>query len=262
MIRFNNWTLKRMVLPATLLAAVFGSGCNLTGGLDGPKGNDEIYADAQSKMDAGDCGGAIQKLNSAGTMDDKMYRLRGWALLCQAGVPFSKIASSVLQYGSSTTDFTVIGTLANSMVPMTLANIDTITSAIASFGQMTSLANADDKAANLVLANVVKAAAIIATASSDGVSVKKADVSVSGCNGIPITGCSTGGAACTVTGTGRLGDGDALLVATTIQAAQTAASGSASLGSAGTLAGNLNGYLVGAAAATSRCTIVNGMLSR
>ncbi|MBI3543196.1 MAG: hypothetical protein HY075_07980 [Deltaproteobacteria bacterium] len=245
--------LNRLFLGAALAAiGVLGAGCNLTGGIDSSKSRDERILDAQAKMDTGDCGGAISILNSLGDQDDRSLQMLGTAYLCNAGATVKKVDAALGSYDSSSNNLTVIGTLANRLVPTTNDADSGIVSAINAFNRMSA---SNNKSVWQIYGNIVRIANLMAKASADSATVHRSDIGLTACLA---ASCGTAPAACSGA---RMGDGDATNALTALQAA-AAAAGNTSLGSIATLANNLNTLLGGSASQNAtRCVLFNNALS-
>jgi hypothetical protein len=252
------------ILAALAVAAALG-GCNLFGKIDSPKSNAEILVDAQAKMDNGNCADAVTALNAISEKDDSVYHKLGWAQLCVGGATVERVAGTLLTYSSSSGDFTVVGKLANNLIGTTGAQISSISDAIGSFGSISN-ANLNDRSVNVALANIVKAAALLSTASGDKVKVRAGDVALAACASATCSGGGPG-ASCDASSAGTLSQSDANSIGTLLIAAQTAmGQASGDLGSAQNLAQQLGGFansgVNAAAAQINRCYIVQKMISQ
>ena len=240
------------VLFATLIAVSLGGmGCNLTGGIDNPKGHDEQVLAAQAKIDTGDCDAAVALLTTITPQDNRVLQMTGTAHLCRAGATVTIVEGALGNYNTSSQNFTVVGVLANKMVPVKGDTDDKIVAAITAFSNMIQT---DEKSVWLAYANIVRAAGLLAKASTDNVSVKRADVSVGGCVS---ANCVTGSAACTAV---NLTDPDANNLINALIAASNAVGAASSIGAAKDLATKL-GASAAQNAAGGRCTAVNNFLT-
>ncbi|MBI3557569.1 MAG: hypothetical protein HY074_15005 [Deltaproteobacteria bacterium] len=243
---------SRFLFAAVFAASSLGAmGCNLTGGVDNAKGHDELVLDAQAKIDTGDCDAAVSILTGITPQDNRVLQMTGTAHLCRAGATVTVVEGALGNYNTASQNFTVVGVLANKLVP-TVKN-DTDDKIVAAVNAFSNMVQTDEKSVWLAYANIVRAAGLLAKASSDHVSVKRADVSVAGCIG---TNC-TPGAACTAV---NLNDADANNLINALIAASAAVGSASSIGAAKDLATRL-GASAAQTANGGRCTAVNNFLS-
>lgn len=252
---------KHLVLSSLLLLSMLTTSCNVTGGIDSPGGTDELLSSAKIKLDSGDCDEALNKIRDIGENNNDVKQVRGWAQICKAGAKMGNIGSSLFSYNTTSGDLTIIGTLANSMVPSSDSSIDQINLAIATFESMVpnSTNETNERLLYIAFARMVKAAALLAKSSSNAASVRRDDISPSSCLG----NCLTTAANCTVS---RMSDADATTFNNEVNAAFNLIGSIPSLGAAKDLANQLNTIIniasgvVGTAKAV-RCGIYNSMLS-
>lgn len=235
-------------------------GCNLFSKFDKPKSDGEIVVGAQAKMDAGLCGEAVKELNDLKSPSNATKRLKGWAALCAGNAGLKKILTSIVSYaggGSSSNGLSTVSTLAATLIPQNTSTINSIQTGIDSFNSQDA---SKEKDLNVALGYLIKSAALMAKATSDNKTVKRADIAPGACVGVD---CSVGFAACTEV---NMSDGDANTFLDAITAAGTTVGSSAGLGSIGNLTGDLkaklpsNANLSAATAQATRCAIVNSVL--
>lgn len=250
---------RSYLIAAALVAALTGVvvGCNLTGGIDNPDSIEEILNRAQAMMDRGDCGEAVSELRNVTADDDRRHRLLGWAQLCVAGAPFSKVANTLLTYSSNANNLRVVGNLADRMIPTTDLQITTINDAINSFQRMRDASNARDRSVNIALGYVIKSAALLATTTGNATRVLRADISGTTCLN---TACTAGNATCTAASS-RIGDSVANQIGSALVDAATAVGSDSSLGAARDLAQRLGAAASATVANMNRCNIYNQMLA-
>lgn len=230
--------------------AGFTSSCNLTGGIDDPKSAEDIVSASQALIEQDKCQDAVEKLATMPVRGDRANQMLGWAHLCVAGATIDKVGKALFSYSSATNNLTVVGDLANALIP---SNGDKETSVNRAIEAFTAMQTGDERQISIALGQMVKAAAIVAKASADNIVVRRSDVSPSNCLG---TTCSTDPAACVEV---RLNDNDTNKVATALDAAATAVGGTSTLGAIKDLAQRL-GASDGTLAQGTRCAIYNSML--
>ncbi len=247
---------KRVLLAALIATSLAGMGCNLTGGVDNAKGHDELVLDAQGKIDTGDCDSAITILTGITPQDNRVLQMTGTAHLCRAGATVTVVEGALASYDTSSQNFTVVGTLANKLVPLIKSDTDDkIVAAITAFQNMVQT---DEKSVWLAYANIVRAAGLLAKSSADKNTVKRADVTSGlGCVGAP---CTTDVASCPAATSGNMSTLDANNLITALIAASTAVGSASSIGAAKDLATKL-GATQAQTANGARCTAVNNFLS-
>lgn len=239
-----------------LLAAIVSSGCNLAGKLDSPKNAEEYAEEAQAQMNEEKCSDAlttIDKIDSA-QYNNKIRQLKGWAQLCAGGATVGRVGKTLFNYSLASNNLTVVGALADNLIPMNSAKLTNLNAAITTFSGMTG-SDDKEKELNQALANIVYAAGLIAQASTNAINVRRADVSPSSCVGT----CSTTVGNCTNV---NMSDSDANAVASALLAAQTAISGVSGLGAAQDLTSQLATLVTAGNGNANRCAIVNNMLSQ
>lgn len=241
--------LSLAMIPALALSAVFSS-CNMFGGVDHATSRQELIEEAKAALDNGECDRVLAAVGAIGGYDDEIFKLQGWGELCAAGVTVNKVGKTLFNYSASdSTNYTVIGKLANSLVPADASHPQRIERAIQAFS---AIGDRNARSANLILAQISKAAILIARRSSDNVKARRADIySAAGCVGATCTGnpgtCGAG-----------MSNDDANSVADAFDAAATEANQLTELGAVRDLARSL-GDNTGLPNVT-RCIIVNNML--
>lgn len=253
---FNNLppgeSMTKALLLALAIATTFTTlGCNLYDDVDEASSKQELIEEAKAALEIGECDKAIAAVNAIGGDDDEVLRLRGWAQLCAAGVTVNRVAETLLTYNASNaTDFKVVGNLANALVPATTETYAKIDRAASTFS---SIRNVKVRSLTLSLANIAKAAAVIAKQSGDRAKVRRSDIySSASCIGQT---CTSAPASCDP----GMSIVDANDVADALDAAAAAASLDSDLGFVRSLA-SLLGDSTSVPRAT-RCIIVNNMLS-
>lgn len=247
---------KLLFIVTALATAAATTSCNLTGGIDSSKGHDEMLNDALTKLDAGNCGQALSILTSISPQDDPVLEMTGKAQLCNAGAPMGKVVAALAGYSgnASSTDFTVIGNLANAIVPVPAGADATIASALASFKAMSSL-NPLERGLWIIYADLVRIAALMAKNSASQTMVVRSDIAPAAC----INDASN--CALSANCTAGMSNGDAGTAATAFSDANTTAA-SVSLGSVNTLLSNINTQLGSTYTATpTRCILFNQALT-
>ncbi len=247
----------RLGILGAMLALFTASGCNLWGGIDSTSSREETHAEALVKMDDNKCSEASKDLDAISNPDNTTYRLRGWAKLCSAGAGVKKVLANLLTFNTSTNNVDIIVTLAKSLVPQTADNITTINSAIASFSSQDT---GNDRTVNLILAYMVKAAALIAKQAGDDGTISRSDFSVTGCT-TDSSSCVTS-ANCTVNTSGTMSDADSTDFATTLIQAGVSTNISGGLGSLSDLAKRFSANVSTTVANANRCYIYNTLLTQ
>lgn len=229
---------------AVLLAISVG-GCNLFGGIDEPREVADKYAAAIAAANGGDCIGAKKLLLGIPNPDDDVLVALGWAYLCIAGATAGNVASSLYKYTNGSSDLTIIGTLARTMLPMDGDKLGAAGEAINVFAQVQ---NGRRAYLNVALARFVRASAILAMQANNNGSgtLDQTDVSAASCSA-SAANCAAGCAA-------GMTDGDVTSFTSEITAASTAL-GNAAAGDLKALADAIAAGFGGAA--QSRCFIFN-----
>lgn len=228
--------------------------CNITSPLDKPSTIEEKNLDAQAKIEQGECDEAIATLEGASpsSRNDDSHAILGWAYLCKSNIFITNVGGSLFSYSSTSSDPTIAGALANELIPKTESDLNVIDQAIASFGNILSV---ETRAVYKSFAYIIKAAAIIAKASGDGVSVQKLDIAPSGCEAIDCLTVAV--AACTEV---NMSDDDANAVVAALANAANTVAAVEGIGTAKELSTDLNPSGI-ATALASRCYIFNNLLA-
>lgn len=236
---------KRFVIYLSALTLLITSpGCNMFSAVDTPTTDPEKLQKAMALMDEGKCEDAYKVFDGRTNLTDDEYHTLGWAQMCASGAKFTNIAKSIFTYSSSTDNLTIVGTIANSLIPQNANRIIGITNAINSFNQ---IKNVSLRNVNLVIATITKIAATMAKYSTNNSTVRRSDIS-------DTATCSAVTCACTVTNC--MSGADADLIGTEIANLNTYASASG-VGSMGSLNDLINGInAVGASTTTAYRYIV------
>lgn len=173
--------LHRYCAVALIVAWSFAqTGCNLFGRLDPPGDRQDKYAAALAMANSGDCKGAKELLESVLPPDDDIASALGWAYMCLAGATAANIASSLYSFSGSSTNKTVVGALANTMLPMDSEKAVNAQKASEAFAQIS-----DFRRRNLSvgIGKFVQAAAVLANQALNASSsvLEKTDISNSAC---------------------------------------------------------------------------------
>ena len=241
---------KRNLFAAITLAfsALALTGCNLYSSFDEPENDPEIVDKALTMMDEGKCADAVKLFQGKTGLDDDGYHTLGWAQLCANGASLTNVAKTMFSYSSDSNNLTIVGTLANALIPQNDTKIAGFSSAIASFSL---IKNPDVRTVNLTMAYLVKVGAIIAKqAINDGSTgvVIRADIGA----------CSSG---CTVCGAtaNDLSAADAQSILDTITLASSVSN--SGMGSVGALTKQL--VALGVSGTTAiRCAVWDKFLSQ
>jgi hypothetical protein len=251
---FFTWTRKNPGTFATVCATVAmtcaTAACNLFGGIDDPDTKVELMSHARAALNSGDCNTAVSDMLTLNILDDEGYQILGWAYLCQGGATLAKVGKSLFTYSSTTANLTVVGNLANELLPVSGDKVAAIENAISAFSNI-SPRNANDRRVNLALANISKAAIAIAKASPDTSRVRKSHVATEAACDAVASNCVAG---CTG---GNLQAADLSVISSSLSQASSILLGSG-LGAIADLAAQL-GNAVGAAALT-RCYVYKNMI--
>lgn len=243
---------KPSLLGVLALSAAAITSALLVTSCDNPSTTEELLLQAKIKMDAGDCGSAVQLLAPITESNDEVYNTLGWAYLCRSGAPFYKLGDTVLKYQESQGgNLTIIGDLANALLPLPSTSLTDVGLAVTTFGKMTA---GKKQKFSVAIADIASAAVILANAAS-GSSVKRTDVSGGSCYGADCTNVGTVAANCPAN---RMSDQNATDFANAFSNANTALNNDTSFGDFYKLIQQLVGK-TGSSAAT-RCYIVNNML--
>lgn len=247
-------TLIKITASAVVMFAL--QGCNMFGAMENPSNEKDTVAEALVAMDEGRCSDAVKMFDGMTSMSDDGWHTLGWARLCAAGAPLSKIAKSAFSYSSSSSNsLTLIGTMANSLIPQDSSSTTGYATAISAFNNIKDVTT---KNPDLILANLVKIASIIAKqAPNDGSSgtVVRLDISPAACNAL--ADCNGAVAACSAT----MSDADANALSASITAAASLLSNVGNLGSLGSLIGTLNSLGL-SSTDLIRCNVVKNFLSQ
>ena len=247
---------RKIFIPVflTLTTLLAFPACNMFSAVDKPSTDTERLQSALALMDEGKCSEAAKLYDGkSGLTDDELHTL-GWAQMCGSGAKLANIAKSLFTYTSASNNTSLIGTVANSLIPQNDNRIIGLSNAVGSFGQIRndSLRNVD-----LIMADIVKAAAVVAKYSASNAPVVRSNISTSTCP----TDCTTatGGNCASASG---MSDADANTVGTLM----IAASGSVNyLGpSAGSLGDLTSAIASGASASTgaiNRCIVQTKFLA-
>jgi len=225
--------------------------CNATGGIDTPETATEKLSEVKALLDEAKCEDAIQKLNDINQPDAEIARLRGWANLCRAGATIGRVGKSLYSFDTTLNNLTVVGRLANEMVPTNDTKLSYIDEAINAFGQM---GTSTDRSLVIAIAQMVKAAGYIAKYSTNGQRVFKTDIAIESCQQVS---CS---AATDITCPARMSNTDANVVGNALIAANNEIGSNSTLGNLGTLASQLGGIASASTGAINRCYIISQML--
>ncbi|MEW6056937.1 MAG: hypothetical protein AB1540_10015, partial [Bdellovibrionota bacterium] len=240
------------IVGAILAVGATMQACNLFGGIDEASSREEKITKAQAQMDQDKCADAVKELESITDKNDDVYQMLGWAQLCTAGATIERVGKSLFSYSSDANNLSVVGRLANQMVPTDNAKVATIDAALSAFNNQTA---GKDKSFNQAFGNIIKAAAVIAQSSTDNVKVVRADIAIGGCAG---STCDAVSASCDQR---QMTDAQADSVFNAIADAEGAAS-RADIGVGNRLATNLrNLFPTGAGSNAKRCVVVNNLLS-
>ncbi len=225
-------TQRRVLFMLTTLLLITSSGCNLFSAVDSPSSDPEKLQQAMALMDEGKCDEAYKIFDGRSNLTDDEYHTLGWAQMCASGAKFTNIAKSVFKFSTTTNDMTIIGAIANSLIPQNASRIVGITNAINSFSQIKNL---QLRNVNLVIATLTKIAAIIATTSTNNSTVRQSDISTDATCSLPATCACAANATC-------LHDADADAIGTLISNLSTYASaaGVGSMGSVNDLINAIN----------------------
>lgn len=147
-----------MQLKFFILITLLFCACNIFSLVDSPSTHHQVYLDGVAKADLGDCGAARDNFLSI-TLTDPVAEALGWAYLCIAGANTVQITSTLYKYSQDSSDFTIIGVLARSLLPMTSTKFAEIDRAIESFNK---IQNTNLKNLNLGIGRLVRAAALLA----------------------------------------------------------------------------------------------------
>lgn len=242
---------KASLLATVLAATLMTSGCNLYDDVDEARSRQELLEEAKAALEQGECDKTIAAVNAIGGSDDEILRLRGWGQLCAAGVTVNRISQTLLTYkATDSTDFKVVGRLANALIP---ANLETYAKIDRAASTFSSIQDIQLRAITVSLANISLAAAVIAIQSGDRVKVRRSDIySSTSCVGAT---CSSAPATCDP----GMSNADANLVGSALDRAATAAGTDSALGVIRTLAEQLGNTT--AVPRAARCIIVNNMLT-
>jgi hypothetical protein len=226
------------------------SGCNIFSKLDPPGDAQDKYAAAVALANAGQCQSAVDQLTAISPPNDDVLSALGWAYLCVGGATAVNIATSLYKFSSNNSnDFTVVGALARSMVPMTTDKLNAVQNAILSFNGVN---DAKRQGLELGIAEFAAAASLLAKQAGNdgGTTVDFTDVAQATCSALA-NNCAVG---CARGPTGMT-DNDVAAFTADIANAATALSitGAADLQ---TLATNISGQ-IGLTAPVQRCFIFN-----
>lgn len=237
-------------LAPVIALAVFSAGCNLFGKLDTPGESRDKYAAAIALANDGYCSDAQELLKSISRPNDDVRTALGWAQLCVGGATAANVASSIYKYKGNSSDLTVMGILARSMLPMTGDKTNALHDALATFGK---ISNGSRRSLQQALAQFSVAAGLLGNQSAnDGAAgLSRTDIADATCVQDATT-CSTSATHCTATAT-SMPDADVAAFMNAIAAAATALQATEAADLQG-LAAALN---VGLGGDNGRCFIFN-----
>lgn len=233
--------------------------CNVTGSMDSARSRDDQVAEAQDKMDRGDFQGAITELQGLSSQDDHSLQLLGAAFLGRGGANANKVDGALGAYNISTGNLTVIGNLANQLVPIGPDADGFFAQAVTTFG---SMSNTDLKFTWIVYANLVRIAGLEARAvGPSATSVTRAGIGGSGCVSLSCASATDGN--CPASGGGGISDTDASTASSALSSAASAANNT-TLGTISNLINTISSFTGGSTNPTApimRCVLVNNTLS-
>jgi hypothetical protein len=243
--------LRRRLLAASLALAAASSGCNLFGNIDKPSDAPDQLSSAIAMANAGDCSGAKDLLVQIPNPNDEVNVALGWAYLCMAGATASTIATSIYNYTSTSTDYTVVGILARSLLPIDGTKTTNVNSSISAFSQ---IYDQNRLSIEVAIAQFVKAAIVLgrqAVNAGSSATLERTDISASTCQGADCTSAVQAALRCNT----GMSHADIVSFADAINAAATAlnASNAANLQA---LAAAIKSGL-GVTDAVGRCFIMN-----
>ncbi|GEM_PF-1866045 len=201
---------RRLNLLAIVLSLTFAS-CNPFSGIEQASEPEDLLQQGLRLASDGECYQARDVLLKIYPMTDDVRVALGWAHLCIAGATAKNIAISIYRYSSTSSDTSVIGSLARRMLPMSPDKIDATGLAIGIFSDIT---DSSRRNIEVGIARFARGAAVLAnqaTTSGEG-TLEKADIS---------TTCNDACATCAVPG---MTDQDVTEFANNVSAAASALS--------------------------------------
>jgi len=170
-----------IVLGSSLLLALCTASCNLFGAMDEAESPEDQYALAVARANAGECAQARDILGRLENRTDDMNAALGWAELCITGATARNIALSLYSYTGNSTNYSVVGVLSRTMLPVNAEKLERVTAAVSAFSRILEPSR---KSLLVAIAQFVKAAAVLgaqAINSSDTGSLDKVDIGGSSC---------------------------------------------------------------------------------
>jgi hypothetical protein len=246
-------------VPLALLI-LSSTGCNLVGGIDKPKSRAEILDSARIKIGDGDCGGAITDITNLGTADDESNHYLGYAQLCVGGATFAKIAAAGLSFDkNATNNLSILGTVANGLIPQTDASILNIQAAANTFQkiQNSTMKDFDSAIANIAWASsYIAKAATLASASATA----RSQIGAGGCLN---QNCTANPAACSGA---NMNNNDAASLQAALLNIGTATASETSFGKLSDLGSKLTADVAAFSGANvandTRCYVFNNILTQ
>lgn len=154
-------------------------GCNTFSGIDNPETEREISEKALEEADSGDCVTARDRLSMIfPRSDDTNYNL-GFARLCIGGATLETIGATVVTYSSSSgSDYTVVGKLAQALLPWSVSKQDEVNQSLEAF---TNINDIQRRAYSMLIARLSRMAMIVAKASGGRTTLTRDDIADSSC---------------------------------------------------------------------------------
>lgn len=190
-----KFQLSKLLLVLVLMSLISTSGCNLYGRLDQPRQSEDFYAAGVAAANDGRCDEAVNWLKSIDHPNDDAYSALGWAYLCVGGATAINIATSLYRFSSTSSNYTVVGALARSMLPRSGAKSQALSKASDTFE---FVQDPTRRSVEIAITRMVLAADVLANQSSndgDSTNLALADVSDTGCAAFA-SSCASVGASC------------------------------------------------------------------
>lgn len=171
---------ERRLKPLIVALCLFSTatmGCNLYGKLDNPDSNQARYAAAIAAANDGRCQEAIDLLKEMTRTSDDVFSALGWAHLCVAGATAGNIATSIYKFSTSEGNYTVVGALAGTLIPMDGEKHRNIQEARVAFSHISQV---DRQKLSHAIADLVLASSYLASqagSSGGGSALETTDVS-------------------------------------------------------------------------------------
>lgn len=169
------------IVLTTLTLVLTTSSCNVFSPFDAPSSPESILAVATARANDGKCDEARDLLRTIRKPNNDELVALGWAYLCLAGATAPRVAESIYKYTSADNNLTVLGALAQTLLPMDTGKLEFVDQAIATFNRLTN----ERIDMQLGIAHLIRATAVLALQGGNAAStasLERDDVTISTCD--------------------------------------------------------------------------------